>query len=47
MSETGGRVWVFFYGTFMHPDVLSEFGVTPSEVLPARLRGFGLRVRPA
>jgi len=46
MSETVKRVRVFFYGTFMHPAVLGEFGVTPAEVVPARLGGFGLRVRP-
>jgi Gamma-glutamyl cyclotransferase, AIG2-like len=46
MSETGGRVWVFFYGTFMHPDVLAEFGVAPAAVVPARLGGFELSIRP-
>ena len=46
MAETRRRVWVFFYGTFMHPDVLAEFGVAAAEVLPARLGGFELRVRP-
>ena len=46
LSATPARVWVFFYGTFMHPDVLAEFGVTPTEVVPARLDGFELYVRP-
>ncbi len=46
MTETPKRVWVFFYGTFMHPDALGEFGVTPARVLPAKLAGFELRVRP-
>ena len=46
MTKRVKHVWVFFYGTFMHPDVLAEFGVTPSQVLPAKLAGFELRVRP-
>ena len=46
MTETGERVWVFFYGTFMHPDVLAGFGVTPAAVVPARLGGFELSIRP-
>ena len=46
MTETLNRVRVFFYGTFMHPDVLAEFGVTAAEVVPARLDGFELYVRP-
>jgi hypothetical protein len=46
MTETVKRVWVFFYGTVMHPDVLAdEFGITPAEVVSARLGGFELRVR--
>jgi hypothetical protein len=40
------RVWVFFYGTFMNPGVLAEHGVIPAEVVPARLNGFELNVRP-
>lgn len=46
MSETQRRISVFFYGTFMSPRVLGEFGVVPAEVLPARLSGFELRVCP-
>ena len=46
MTETRKRVRVFFYGTFMHPGVLAEFGVTAAEVVPGRLGGFELRVRP-
>lgn len=46
MSFTPGRVWVFFYGTFMHPRVLAEHGVWAAEVVPARLGGFGLQVGP-
>ncbi|HEX8068789.1 MAG TPA: gamma-glutamylcyclotransferase family protein [Pyrinomonadaceae bacterium] len=46
MTDTPKRVWVFFYGTVMHRDVLeAEFGVTPAEVVPARVAGFELRVR--
>ena len=47
MADTPKRVWVFFYGTVMHPGVLrDEFGVVPAEVAPARLAGFELRLRP-
>ena len=40
------RVWVFFYGAFMSPRVLSEYGVTPGRIVPARLNGFELSIRP-
>jgi hypothetical protein len=30
----------------MHPDVLAEYGVTATEVVPARLSGFELYIRP-
>ena len=46
MNATLTRVWVFFYGTFMDPDVLAEHGVIPTEVMPARLGGFELNVSP-
>ena len=46
MIKTLPRVRVFFYGSFMSPDVLAEQGVTPFEVAPARLVGFALTVRP-
>ena len=46
MTATLPHVWVFFYGTFMNPGVLAEHGVIPSEVVPARLMGFDLIVRP-
>src|SRR5712692_8063156 len=47
-SVTGAfsRVWVFLYGTFMHPRVLAEYDVTASQVVPARLGGFALSIRP-
>ena len=40
------RVWVFFYGTFMSPAVLMKHGVTPGRIVPARLNGFELCIRP-
>lgn len=46
MSQNQNRVGIFFYGTFMHPDVLAEFNVIPSAVSLARLTGFEVRVRP-
>lgn len=46
MSDTGSRVWVFFYGTFMSADVLAEHGVFPRQVVAAKLPGFEVSVRP-
>jgi len=46
MSDVSSKVWVFFYGTFMSPGVLAEHGLIVDEVLPARLAGFELSVRP-
>lgn len=46
MSATQRHVWVFFYGTFMSRDVLIAHGVTPTSVVPARLDGFELYIRP-
>jgi Gamma-glutamyl cyclotransferase, AIG2-like len=40
------RVSVFFYGTIMNPAVMKEFGVTPTDVLPAKVYGFDIAVRP-
>jgi hypothetical protein len=39
-------VWVFFYGTIMEPTELKKFGVTPARVVPAKLNGYELSVRP-
>ena len=39
-------VRVFFYGTFMLTEVLVEHGVTAGPVIPARLDGFELSIRP-
>jgi len=40
------RVWIFFYGTFMDPAVLTAQGVSSTEVIPARLSGYELHIRP-
>jgi hypothetical protein len=40
------RVKVFFYGTFMNPGVLAEYGIPAIEVVPAKLNGFKLEIRP-
>jgi hypothetical protein len=37
---------VFFYGTFMLAEVLAERGVTAGPVIPARLAGYELTIRP-
>ena len=39
-------VWIFFYGTFMSAAVLAEHGVQAQTVVPARLNGFKLTIRP-
>ena len=46
MTDAGSRVWVFFYGTFMNADVLAAHGVHPADLLPAKLAGFRLTIRP-
>jgi Gamma-glutamyl cyclotransferase, AIG2-like len=40
------RVWVFFYGTIMSPVVMKDFGVIPTDVLPAKVYGFDITIRP-
>jgi gamma-glutamyl AIG2-like cyclotransferase len=40
------RIWVFFYGAFMSPAVLLDYGVTPGRIVPARLNGYELSIRP-
>src|SRR5213595_644554 len=39
-------VRVFFYGTFMNPKVLAEYGIAAGAVLPARVMNFELCIRP-
>ncbi len=46
MNISSPRVWVFFYGTFLNRNVLVEHGITPTEVISARLNGFELYIRP-
>jgi len=36
----------FFYGTIMDPAVMKDFGVSVTEVYPAKLPGFDLVIRP-
>jgi hypothetical protein len=38
------RTFVFFYGLFMDEDLLRGRGLAPSDVAPAVVDGFGLRV---
>jgi hypothetical protein len=40
------RVWIFFYGTFMDRGVLLEQGINSPAVIPARLSGYELSIRP-
>jgi hypothetical protein len=46
MSTITKKVDVFFYGTFMNPDVLSDYGVKVERVVPAKVGGFELSIRP-
>jgi Gamma-glutamyl cyclotransferase, AIG2-like len=46
MSSAPPQVWVFFYGTIMNPVVMKDFGVIANEVVPARLPGFDIIIRP-
>jgi hypothetical protein len=46
MTTSQPRVWVFFYGTIMNPAVMKDFGVTANEVVPAKLAGFDITIRP-
>jgi len=40
------RVRVFFYGTFMDRAVLAQHGIDSPAVIPARLSGYELSIRP-
>lgn len=40
------RVWIFFYGTFMDPAVLTAQGVSVDGLTPAKLSGYELSIRP-
>jgi hypothetical protein len=40
------RVWVFFYGSFINLDVLSQVGYVPERFEVARLGGFDIRISP-
>ena len=43
---TEKRVRIFFYGTFMDSKVLAAHGINSPEVVPARLSGYQLSIRP-
>jgi hypothetical protein len=42
----GKRVWIFFYGTFMDASVLKGQGINSPAVIPARISGYELYIRP-
>jgi hypothetical protein len=46
MTTPKQAIWTFFYGTIMDPTVMKDFGVTVTNVVPAKLQGFELVVRP-
>jgi hypothetical protein len=43
---TEHKVWVFFYGSYMNPEVLREVGLIPDRFETARLAGFDLQIQP-
>jgi len=45
-STPARRVPVFFYGSFMRPDVMARGGLVPDTVEVARLGGFQIRIDP-
>ena len=46
MTTPRPAIWTFFYGTIMNPTVMKDFGVTVTDVFPAKLTGFELVIRP-
>ena len=40
------RVWVFFYGSYMNPNVLREVNIAPVDWEVARLHGYDISIRP-
>ena len=44
MSER--KAWIFFYGSYMNPNVLKEVDLSPANVQVAKLAGFDLRIAP-
>lgn len=40
------KVWVFFYGSYMNPEVLLQLDLAPPKFLPARLAGFDIVIGP-
>ena len=46
MTTPQHAIWTFFYGTIMDPTVMKDFGATVTDVVPAKLQGFKLVVRP-
>jgi len=40
------RVWTFFYGSFMNPEVLAKADVRPTEAQMGRLDGWDIKIAP-
>jgi hypothetical protein len=40
------KVWTFFYGSFMNPEVLAKAGVRPTETQRGRLDGWDINIAP-
>src|SRR5580692_6726888 len=46
MTTPRPAIWTFFYGTIMDTEVMKDFGVTVTDVYPAKLLGFDIVIRP-
>jgi hypothetical protein len=46
MTAPQPLVWVFFYGTIMNPSAMKDLGAIANEVVPAKLAGFDITIRP-
>lgn len=45
-SMAESRLWVFFYGSYMNPEVLKEVGIAPYEWEVAKVYGYDIVIQP-
>lgn len=41
-----GKVWVFFYGTYMSAKILRQYGLSCDTTYPAQVSGYTLEIQP-
>jgi hypothetical protein len=46
IKMTEHKVWTFFYGSYINPNVLSEVKYIPDRSEVARLNGYDIRIQP-